>query len=187
MALAHYLLLAELQEKAEAAKAPEPYVITVGESEYERELKAEAERQRKEEIERQRKEAEKREKEAAESKLRNRADDAKPGGTVTNRSWLTFEATAYSAGPESTGKSPGDADYGITASGRHVQQGRTIACPKSIAIDTRMEIEGLGIRTCDDRGADITDGRLDVYFENVADAREFGRRTVRARIIGEVE
>ncbi|WP_415780617.1 3D domain-containing protein [Mesobacillus zeae] len=97
--------------------------------------------------------------------------------------WLTFDATAYTAGPESTGKSPGDADYGITASGRHVRENHTIACPKSIALDTRMEIEGLGVRTCDDRGGAITDGRLDIYFEDVADAREFGRRTVRARII----
>ena len=179
LALAHYLLLSELQAKADEAAQPEPYVIKVGESEYERELKVEAEAK----AERLRKEAAKREKSTTESKLRARTTNAKPSDADTNRSWLTFVATAFTAGPESTGKSPGDADYGITASGRHVQQGKTIACPKSIALDTRMEIEGLGVRTCDDRGADITEGRLDVYFENVADAREFGRRTVRARII----
>lgn len=137
-----------------------------------------------EEAETKRKEAEKREEQ---SRLRNRANNVNPNDIPANRSWLTFNATAYTAGPESTGKSPGDADYGITASGRHVQQGRTIACPKSIALDTRMEIEGLGVRTCDDRGADITEGRLDVYFESLADATEFGRRTVRARIIGEAK
>lgn len=176
LALAHYLLLSELQTKADEAAKPEPYVIKVGESEYEK-----AERLRKERAEAKRKEAKKRAE--AESKLRNRTTNAKPSDTTANRGWLTFEATAFTAGPESTGKSPGDADYGITASGRHVQQGKTIACPKSIALGTRMEIEGLGVRTCDDRGADITEGRLDIYFENVADAREFGRRTVRARIL----
>lgn len=180
MALSHYLLLSELQTKADEASKPEPYVIKVGESEYRK-----AERLRKEEVERkrieeQRKEAAKREEE---SKLRNRANDVNPSDTPTNRSWLTFNATAYTAGPESTGKAPGDADYGITASGRHVQQGKTIACPKSITLGTSMEIEGLGVRTCDDRGGDITEGRLDIYFENVANAREFGRRTVRARIL----
>lgn len=178
MALSHYLLLSELQSKADEAAKPEPYVIKVGESEHEK-----AERLRRERAEAKRKEEAKREQEAAESKLRNRANNANSNGADSNRSWLTFEATAYTAGPESTGKSPGDADYGITASGRHVQQGKTIACPKSIALDTRMEIEGLGVRMCDDRGADITEGRLDVYFENEAEAREFGRRTVRARIL----
>ncbi|WP_418766719.1 3D domain-containing protein [Mesobacillus zeae] len=114
----------------------------------------------------------------------NNAVDSNPNpGDNIHSQWLTFESTAYTAGPESTGKSPGDADYGITASGRHVRENHTIACPKSIALDTRMEIEGLGVRTCDDRGGAITDGRLDIYFEDVAEAREFGRRTVRARII----
>lgn len=98
-------------------------------------------------------------------------------------SYGRFIATAYTAGPESTGKSPGDADYGITTSGRHVRENHTIACPKSIALGTRLEIEGLGVRTCDDRGGAITEGRLDIYFERLSDAQEFGRRMVRARIL----
>jgi 3D (Asp-Asp-Asp) domain-containing protein len=104
---------------------------------------------------------------------------------VTER-WLTFEVTAYTAGYESTGKSPGDPAYGITASGEPVKAGVTIACPPSIAFGTRLDIEDVGVRTCTDRGGAITEGRLDVYMPDLADAQAFGRRHgVNARIISE--
>jgi hypothetical protein len=38
-----------------------------------------------------------------------------------------FKITAYTAGPESTGKRPGDPEYGITASGEKVEEWITIA------------------------------------------------------------
>ena len=96
-----------------------------------------------------------------------------------------YEVTAYTAGAESTGKSTGDPGYGVTASGAYVQEGRTIACPPSLDFGTVVIIEGLGERVCEDRGSAITEGRLDVYFDDLADAIEFGRQDVKVQIVNE--
>jgi 3D (Asp-Asp-Asp) domain-containing protein len=97
--------------------------------------------------------------------------------------WQTFEVTAFTAGPESTGKRPGDDGYGITASGEHVRENYTLACPPSMAFGTRLEIEGIGERVCSDRGGAIKDGRLDIYFAELKEARQFGRQRLQVRII----
>jgi 3D (Asp-Asp-Asp) domain-containing protein len=102
---------------------------------------------------------------------------------VAEPAWQTFEATAYTAGPESTGKRPGDVGYGITASGEHVRQNYTLACPPSMAFGTRLEIEGIGERVCTDRGSSITEGRLDIYIAELKEARQFGRQRLNVRII----
>jgi 3D (Asp-Asp-Asp) domain-containing protein len=97
--------------------------------------------------------------------------------------WTTYEVTAYTANEESTGKSPGDAGYGITASGDRVQEGVTVACPPSIPFGQRLEIEGVGERICSDRGGSITEGRLDIYIAELKEARQFGRQRLLVRII----
>lgn len=95
----------------------------------------------------------------------------------------TYEVTAYTNGAESTGKSAGDPDYGVTASGARTKTGRTIACPPSMALGTRLNIEGIGVRTCEDRGGAITEGHIDLYVAGVAEARSFGRQRLKAEII----
>lgn len=109
--------------------------------------------------------------------------------TVINfaQQWQPFEVTAYTSGYESTGKRPGDPYYGITASGEPVKAGITVACPPSMPFGTVLEIEGVGERVCQDRGGAITEGRLNVYFDELSDALEFGRRTLNVRIIREGE
>jgi 3D (Asp-Asp-Asp) domain-containing protein len=97
--------------------------------------------------------------------------------------WQTFEVTAYTANAESTGKSPGDTGYGITASGEHVRENYTLACPPSMAFGTRLEIEGIGERVCTDRGGAIKEGRLDIYIAELKEARQFGRQRLQVRII----
>lgn len=97
--------------------------------------------------------------------------------------WHTFEVTAYTAGPESTGKRPGDNGYGITASGESVRDNYTVACPPSMAFGTRLEIEGVGERVCTDRGGAITEGRLDIYMTELQDALTFGRQQLKVRIM----
>lgn len=91
--------------------------------------------------------------------------------------------TAYTNGAESTGKSAGDPDYGVTASGVRTKTGHTIACPPSMAFGTRLNIEGIGVRTCEDRGGAITEGHIDLYVAGVAEARDFGRQRLKAEII----
>jgi 3D (Asp-Asp-Asp) domain-containing protein len=94
-----------------------------------------------------------------------------------------FEVTAYTAYEESTGKSPGHPAFGITASGKRVQAGVTAACPPSMPFGTRIEIEGVGERVCYDRGAAITEGRIDVYMPELNDALEFGRKRLKVRVV----
>ncbi len=87
----------------------------------------------------------------------------------------TYEITWYTAGYESTGKTPSHPAYGITASGRKVVEGKTAACPPSMPFGTRLRIEGVGERRCDDRGSLITEGHIDVYIEDVEQALRNGR------------
>lgn len=94
-----------------------------------------------------------------------------------------FTVTAYTAGPESTGKDPGHPLYGITASGEKVQPGLTIACPPEIELDTKIFIEGIGERVCKDRGAAIQGKRLDLYIPDLDDALEFGAQELGIRIM----
>ncbi|MFP7265762.1 3D domain-containing protein [Bacillus altitudinis] len=91
--------------------------------------------------------------------------------------------TAYTNGYESTGKHPGHADYGTTASGVTTKQGITIACPPYMRFGTKLYIEDVGLRVCQDRGGDIKGNRLDVFIENLQKAREFGRQTLTVKEI----
>ena len=90
----------------------------------------------------------------------------------------TYEVTAYTSGPESTGKSPGHPAYGITASGARVREGTTVACPPELPFGTRVHIAGVGERTCLDRGSAIKGRRLDVYIADRSEALRFGRKKV---------
>lgn len=114
---------------------------------------------------------------------RNRGDISDVTDTSAHSNWMMFELTAYTAGYESTQKKRGEPGYGITASGAPVREGVTIACPPSMAFGTTVEIEGLGERTCQDRGSAITEGHIDVYMDDLNDARAFGRQERRVRIL----
>ena len=85
--------------------------------------------------------------------------------------------TAYSAGPASTGKDPDHPQYGITASGARVTEGRTIAVdPKVIPIGWWVYIDGLGFRRAEDTGSAVKGNKIDVYFESHDYAKRFGTK-----------
>lgn len=88
----------------------------------------------------------------------------------------TFVVTAYTSGPESTGKTEEDEGYGVTASGEDVEEGVTVACPPSMDFGTVVDIQGIGERVCEDRGGDITSKRLDLYMDSLEEAQDFGKK-----------
>ncbi|MFD0591090.1 G5 domain-containing protein [Paenibacillus sp. GCM10027627] len=85
--------------------------------------------------------------------------------------------TAYSAGESSTGKGEDHPDYGITASGTRVKEGRTIAVdPNVIPIGWWVYIEGIGFRRAEDKGGAVKGNKIDVYFDSNSHAMKFGRK-----------
>lgn len=96
-----------------------------------------------------------------------------------------FTLTAYTAGIESTGKTPADPDYGITASGSRAENGVTIAVdPNVIPIGSRVYIEGIGYRVAQDVGSAIKGNRIDVFMDRLPSAKEFGvKKNIRVELI----
>jgi 3D (Asp-Asp-Asp) domain-containing protein len=88
---------------------------------------------------------------------------------------LTSTLTAYTAGYESTGKNATNPAYGITYSGSRAKEGRTIAVdPSVIPLGTTVMIEGVGIRKAEDIGSAVRGVRIDVFMDDLHEARKFG-------------
>lgn len=88
-----------------------------------------------------------------------------------------FTLTAYSAGLESTGKDVKHPQYGITASGTRVKEGRTIAVdPSVIPIGWWVYIEGIGFRRAEDKGGAVKGNKIDIYFDSSKSADKFGKK-----------
>lgn len=101
---------------------------------------------------------------------------------------LTSTLTAYTAGKESTGKTPSHPQYGITYSGVRAEEGRTVAVdPKVIPLGSIVYIEGVGIRKAEDTGSAIKGSKIDVFMEDVGEARTFGlKRNVKVFVLAAV-
>lgn len=95
----------------------------------------------------------------------------------------TFNVTFYSSDYASTGRKPGDKYYGITASGTKATLGRTIACPPQYSFGTKINIEGIGVRVCEDRGGDIKGNHLDVYVSSESEAYRLGRKYLKGQVL----
>ena len=104
-----------------------------------------------------------------------------PTGSVEDPQAHTYtyvaEVSAYTATDDQCGKSDG-----ITASGTHVKQGRTIAAPSWIPFGTTVVINGVSY-VCEDRGSEIKGNHLDIYMDSLEDAIEFGRKEMRVTIL----
>lgn len=93
-------------------------------------------------------------------------------------------ATAYDLSYASTGKLPGQPDYGITASGTKARVGAVAVDPKVIPLGTKLYIEyadgtgGYGYATAEDTGSAIKGYRVDLFFNTYQECIEFGRRRV---------
>ncbi|MDR1067471.1 MAG: G5 domain-containing protein [Clostridiales bacterium] len=96
-----------------------------------------------------------------------------------------MNASAYTAGYESTGKNPGDPGYGVTASGMLVKKGVVAVDPAVIPLGTKLYVEGYGYAVAADTGGSIKGEKIDLYYENLSDAIKFGRRQIEVYVLTE--
>lgn len=75
----------------------------------------------------------------------------------------------------------------ITAMGKDTKDGRTVACPRSMKLGTRIHIEGIGNRICEDRTALWVEkkfgGTIDIFYEDAIVAKRFGRKILNITIL----
>ena len=103
---------------------------------------------------------------------------------VSQATKLTVEATAYTAGYESTGKTPSDIGYGITFNGKKVRDSYVAADIRYLPYGTKLYIVELDkVYEVQDTGGDIKGNRIDIYFDSYDDAAKFGRQTLTAIIL----
>lgn len=75
----------------------------------------------------------------------------------------------------------------VTASGDRPIPGQTVAAAKDIPFGTKVWIEGVGVRTVNDRGGAIKRGRLDLCMATRDEAMAFGRQNRKVIILKENE
>ncbi|WP_404454028.1 3D domain-containing protein [Oceanobacillus kapialis] len=96
-------------------------------------------------------------------------------------------ATGYTAGVESTGKSPDHPEYGITYSGVQVKRDlySTIAADLNVyPIGTILFIPGYGYGVVADKGSAITGNKIDLYFHTVEDVySQWGKKQLDVHLI----
>ncbi|MCD1260964.1 3D domain-containing protein [Paenibacillus athensensis] len=98
-------------------------------------------------------------------------------------------ATGYSPGKESTGKNPGDPEYGITYSGIKVKRDdkalSTIAAdPDVFPLGTVLFIPGYGYGVVADIGSAIKGRKIDLYFDTKDQVyKEWGKKTVKVFVV----
>lgn len=111
-------------------------------------------------------------------------------GDFTARKAIKMVATAYEAGPRSTGKRPGDKGYGITASGARAKRGTVAVDPRVIPLGTKLYVKSLtpgvpdyGFAIAQDAGGAIKGNKIDLFMDTVWECLQFGRRPVMVYIL----
>lgn len=111
-------------------------------------------------------------------------------GDFTARKAIKMVATAYEAGPRSTGKRPGDKGYGITASGARAKRGTVAVDLRVIPLGTKLYVKSLtpgvpdyGFAIAQDTGGAIKGNKIDLFMDTVWECLQFGRRPVMVYIL----
>ena len=111
------------------------------------------------------------------------------GELVHYKEVITMEATAYDAGYQSTGKSPGHPQYGITRSGTRVRPGVVAVDPNVIPLGSELYVKSAnggtdyGLSDAEDTGGAIKGNRIDLYYECRSEALRFGRQPVKVYVL----
>jgi len=102
---------------------------------------------------------------------------------------LDMRATAYTASYNDTGKSPGEAGFGITYTGVRVKKGIIAVDPSVIPLGSRVYIKGLGgvssygYALAADIGGAIKGNKIDLYFEDSTAANNWGCQNVKVYLL----
>lgn len=101
------------------------------------------------------------------------------GQTIRFRKALTMTATGYTAGTESNPWATGFTYTGVKAT-----RGVVAVDPKVIPLHTRLYIEGYGFAVAEDIGGAIKGNRIDLCFDTVKEANDYGlRRGVKVYVL----
>jgi uncharacterized protein YabE (DUF348 family)/3D (Asp-Asp-Asp) domain-containing protein len=111
------------------------------------------------------------------------------GNNVASKAGVDFEYKKMIKNVSMTAYSSEEPGIGTrTASGTRVTEGRTIAVdPDVIPIGWWVYIEGLGFRRAEDTGGAIKGNKVDVYYDSLSHARNFGRKSRTLYVIGPVK
>lgn len=93
---------------------------------------------------------------------------------------LTMTATGYTAGPESNPDG-----NGLTYTGMKAVRGVVAVDPRVIPLYTRLYVEGYGPAIAADTGGAIKGNKIDLCFETVAEALEWGIRPVKVYVLSD--
>lgn len=89
--------------------------------------------------------------------------------------WRRFTATAYSV-------------EGETASGKQTREGRTVAAdPDILPFGTKIQVRDAGrysgVYVVHDSGPKVKGREIDIFIDNPAEAKKFGKKPVRVRVL----
>lgn len=109
-------------------------------------------------------------------------------GNIKYKSKINVIATAYTADFQSTGKNPGDAYYGVTASGAIAKRDpngySSIAVdPSVIPIGTKLYIPGYGYGIAVDTGGAIKKNRIDLFYNTEKECYDWGVKEIEVYIL----
>ncbi|HOQ17062.1 MAG TPA: 3D domain-containing protein [Defluviitaleaceae bacterium] len=111
--------------------------------------------------------------------------EGKDGKIYKYKKVLTMSATAYTASYEDTGKAPGHPAFGITYTGTRARVGTVAVDPNVIPLGTKLYIEGYGYAVAEDIGGAIKGNKIDLYYNTLEEARNFGRKQLKVYILVE--
>lgn len=115
--------------------------------------------------------------------------NASSGNNVASKNGVNFEYKSLLKNVSLTAYSSEQPGIGTrTASGTRVTEGRTIAVdPNVVPMGWWVYIEGLGFRRAEDTGGAIKGNKMDVYFDSLNQAKQFGRKSRAVYVIGPVK
>ena len=94
---------------------------------------------------------------------------------------FSMSSSAYTAA--STGRSSSSQYYGLTATGIIAERGVVAVDPEVIPLGAKLYVEGYGYATAADTGPSIKGAAIDLYYETLAEAKQYGRQSVMVYMI----